>query len=174
MNQLKVRNYLEMATNVAILLVAALVIGTYAASYIAKRHYRQPEGLQKGKTIQRIPGQDYANASQTLLIALNPQCGYCNESIPFYREIIKARGTSKQSSRIIAVFQIPPPDMKQYLQEKLLDVDAMAEVNFSDLNIQATPTMILVDNNGNVLDFWVGKLSTDDAQQILKTIGQKG
>lgn len=169
MNQLKVRNYLETATNLAILLVAALVIGTYAASYIAKRYDRQPEGLHKGKMLQPILGQDYANASRTLLIALNPQCGYCHESIPFYREIIRARGTSSQSIRIIAVSQIPPPDMKQYLQEKHLDVDAVAEVNFPNLNIQATPTMILVDNNGNVLDFWIGKLSTDDEQQVLRT-----
>lgn len=38
------------------------------------------------------------------------------------------------------------------------------------LNLVATPTVILVDNSGKILDFWIGKPSKEVEQQILKAI----
>lgn len=46
----------------------------------------------------------------------------------------------------------------------------VARVNFKALNLVATPTVILVDNSGKVLDFWIGKPSKEVEQQILKAI----
>jgi hypothetical protein len=51
-----------------------------------------------------------------------------------------------------------------------MNLNAVAGVDFKALSLVATPAMILVDKNGKVLDFWIGKLSKDAEQQVTKAI----
>jgi hypothetical protein len=44
------------------------------------------------------------------------------------------------------------------------------EADFKMLNIQGTPMLVLVDSSGQVLDFWIGKLSQNAKDQILKRV----
>ena len=67
----------------------------------------------------------------------------------------------------------PAPDREtqEYTQREKLHLTTLGAVDFDALHVRGTPTVILVDKSGRVLDFWVGKLSTDDQQRILQTLG---
>lgn len=67
---------------------------------------------------------------------------------------------------IIAVFPNAESDVRQYAQQNQLQLETIAGADLKALNVRGTPTMILVDKNGKVLDFWVGKLSEDEKRQV--------
>ena len=101
---------------------------------------------------------------------MNTRCGYCNESIPFYKQLVEAQQSSDQNVRLVAVLPNSEVEVKQYMQQQQLNISTVPKVNLQTLKVAGTPTIILVDNGGRVLDFWVGKLPQDSEQQVIKII----
>lgn len=104
---------------------------------------------------------------------MSTKCSYCSESVPFYQQLAKENREDGTGTRIIAIFPETESEVKQYLKQKQLEIATVASINFKSFNIAGTPTMILVDNNGKVRDFWVGRLSKDGEQQIIRAISSQ-
>jgi thioredoxin-related protein len=171
MKEAKLKNYLEVATNAAVLLVALVVLSAFAWTYFIQKPKLQLElGTQKGQTVAQLPTISYGNSPQTLIIAMSTKCSYCSESVPFYQQLTKKQHEDGTATRIIAIFPEMQDEVNQYIQQNQLGMTTVASVDFKPFNIGGTPTMILVDNSGKVLDFWVGRLSKDDEQQVVKAI----
>jgi hypothetical protein len=169
-NRKSLKETLEISTNVAVLLVAVAALTSFAIS-----HFLNPNtpnlrsGLEKGMRFESVPGVDYHAGKRTLLIALNTNCSYCRESLPFYRKLIFANRQSN-NLRIIAVFPNPADEITKYAKENELLLDTIADVNFSQLNISGTPTLVLINDKAEVDDFWVGKLSDTEADQLVSSV----
>ena len=168
MEQSKVKNALEIATNIAVLLVAVTVLTVFALNFYTKPQPQLRQGLQRGDTIPQLQGLNYRDASQTLLIALNTRCGYCNESIPFYQQLVQQEFS--KPTRIVALFPNSESEVRQFTQQNQLNIDTIADVDFRMFNLIGTPTMILVDDEGAVNDFWLGKLSRDDEHRVIQAL----
>jgi hypothetical protein len=93
-------------------------------------------GLQKGKKLAHAPKITHQDSSRTLLIALNSKCGYCKESIPFYRQIAEAQQQSK-TTRVLAVATEVGSAVGQYLAENQLHIEAIPSVDFNAYDIPA-------------------------------------
>lgn len=168
----KLKAYLEVTTNIAVILVAVLVIGTFAWNFY---HARQGEtvlesGLLKNTVLSPLRGVSYSESPQTLLIAMNTQCRYCSESTAFYNRLAEFRRTGKGAVRILAVFPNSTDEVREYVSRTGLDLDTIAATDLEQLNVAGTPTVILVDGHGKVVDFWVGKLTTDSEEEILRRL----
>jgi thioredoxin-related protein len=167
----KSKNILEIATNVAVLLVALVALTAFAWNYfVQSQGLILKNGLRKGQILTKLPGLDYGNAHQTLLIAMNTKCPYCNESLLFYKQLIKTRQENGIVTRIVAIFPGPEEETKEYVKQNQLDVYTVSGVDFGLLNVLGTPTLILVDDKGKLLDFWTGKVPAHVEQQIIKII----
>ena len=46
----------------------------------------------------------------------------------------------------------------------------MVHVDFSKIKVPGTPTLLLVDDQGKVLDVWVGKLDESREKQVLASL----
>ena len=173
MNQTKLKSHLEVATNVAVLLVALAILSTLAWTYFGRSPAPQLQaGFQKGQTFAQVPGVTYDSSSQTLLIAMSTRCHYCTESLPFYKQLATAQRTSGRATHIVAVFPDQEAEVRQYVQQNNLDLETVAGVDFGALKLFGTPTAILLDNNGKVRDFWIGKLLQDQEQQVMKAVSE--
>ncbi len=174
MEQSKWKSRLEVVTNVAVLLVAVTVLSALVWTYFQRSPKLQMQsGFQKGQSLPQLPTVSYGNSPQTLLIAMSTTCHYCSESLPFYKQLIKAQQQqSGRATHIVAVFPNSEGEVKQYVQRNQLNVDNVTDVNFKALNVSGTPAMLLVDKNGKVVDFWFGKLSSDDEQQVIKAVSE--
>ncbi len=171
MQESKIKTHLEVITNVAVLLTAMAVLSALSWGYFSQK--RQPSlknGLQKGDVLTKIASLDYRNSSQTLLIAMNTECHFCTESVPFYNHLVKSRQGQDETARIIAIFPNKENEVNQYVQQHRLQTETIAAVNLSALNMVNTPTVILVDSGGKILDFWVGKLQENMERQVIKSI----
>jgi peroxiredoxin len=170
-SQAKLKNYLEIATNVAVLLVAVVVLSVFAWNYFTRRSMPQIQaGLQKGQVFGQVLGINYHDTPQTLLIAMSTKCHYCTESLPFYRQLAEAQRTNGRSTHIVAVFPNREEEVRQYAQQNNLDLDTIAGVNLATLNISGTPTAVLIDSSGRISDFWVGKQPEDTEKQIIRAV----
>src|SRR5260370_42327961 len=94
MNYARLRTYLEVATNVAVLLVAVVLL-----SFFVINRFSQPkanrvvgDGLQKGQQVPSVAGIDYRSSPYTLLIAMNTQRGHCTASVPFFNKLAELQG----------------------------------------------------------------------------------
>lgn len=171
MSQTKLKSYLEVTTNVAVLLVALAILVTLAWNYFGRRPAPLLQaGFQKGQTFAQVPGIRYDSSPQTLFIAMNTHCHYCAESLPFYKQLADAQRTSSRATHVVVLFPNQETEVMQYVQQNGLDLETIASVDFSALNISGTPTLILLDDDGRVLDFWVGKLPQEQEQQVVKAV----
>lgn len=166
------RSRLEVATNVAVLLVGAAVLFTFGWNFNRSRHptTRLRPGLQKGSTLCTPAGLNYGDASETLLVAISTHCEHCAGSVPFYNQLAEPQGSAGRALRVVAVFPEGEDEVRDYAARTQLRLDAVAAADFSALNLSMTPTLILVDRGGNVLDFWDGQLSADAEQQVLRRV----
>ena len=79
---MRLRNGLEVASNIAVVLVSVVVLSVWAASMLRKPAVPTfSTGLEKGKALGSVAQVDYNSSEQTLLIALRTTCTYC-DSLP--------------------------------------------------------------------------------------------
>ena len=167
----KVKNYLEIATNVAVLLVAIVVLSVFARSLIAPKPAIQVQtGLEKGQSLTQLPLVDYGSSRQTLVIAISPKCDFCSQSVPFYKQLEQIGRETNNPTQIVAVFPDKAEEVSRFTAEKQLNIQAVPDVDFKALNLTGAPAMILVDSHGKIIDFWLGKLSEERQQQIIRSI----
>lgn len=173
MDDTKLKNYLEVTTNVAVVVVAIVVLSVFAWTFF--NHYQKTQiqaGLQRGQKLDQLTVAINNNAAQTLLVAMSTTCHYCSESIPFYNQLIEIQHNTNNPTAIIAVFPNSENEAKEYIRQNKLNITTVAaSIDFKSLHVTGTPTIILVDNSGKIRDFWVGKLSKDEEQQVIKAIG---
>lgn len=171
MNRESVKSTLEVATNIAVLLVAVTVLSIIAVFFFVKLSGPKLSlGLEKGKMFAQLSNIDYRKSDQTLLIALNSTCSYCQESLPLYRKVMSNQVQTDNALRVVGLFPNNAEEVAKYIQQNQLVIDTVAGVDFNALHISGTPTMILVDHNGVVKDFWNGKLSDREADEFLRSL----
>ncbi len=165
------KSYLEVATNFAVLLLALVVLGNFAWVHLAEKP--TPgflSGLRKGDAFSLIPGVDYSNGSQTLIIAMSSKCERCNESIPFFKQLLEANVGRSDATRIVAVFPETAAEVWRYISEQQLGVNTIPGINLKALNLPGTPSAVLISNKGKVVNFWIGKPSKDAEKEIMDSI----
>lgn len=167
--------YLEVSSNVAVLVVATALLGAIVSTYWwpQPQHVKFEKGLQKGQVFGRLPSIDYNAAPQTLVSVLSTKCNYCKESLPFYKRLFGEQQTVGHVTRMVAVFPDPKSEVEQYKDQNQLSVESLSAMNYGTINVTGTPTLILLGSTGRVLDFWVGKLSKEEEQHVLEAVARK-
>ena len=168
----KLKNILDVTTNVVVVMFAVVAIGVLAKNYLLPRGPETRADIRKGSAFPEIEGADYKQFQRTLILALNVDCRYCSKSIPFYNRLAEARRENGGQFNIIAAFINKEEErVKSYAQEKHLSVQTVAGVDADKLNIQMTPTLVLVDGAGKVLDSWRGVLQPDGEREVFDALG---
>lgn len=161
----KTRRFLEIAANVAILVVAIIVVRNLI--WARWQPKQQLEAPIVGTKVS-LPGIKWDDGT-TLVLVLQKGCRFCEESSPFYRRLRDQRSGSQP--RMVAAVPGNKTDIARYLSEQGVVVDEIVNASLSDFHVSFTPTLLLVDRSGNVRDVWVGKLDarkeTEVAQRML-------
>jgi len=166
----KLKDILDVTTNVAVVMFAVVAIGVLVKNYFVPRA-KTSVALTKGSIIPGIAGVDYKQSSRTLILALNVDCRYCTKSVPFYNSMVEAKQENTGQFNIVAAFINKDPELvKSYVEEKRLSVYAIPGVDFDKLGVQMTPTLILVDSAGKVLDSWRGELQPDGEREVFAAL----
>lgn len=67
---------------------------------------------------------------------------------------------------MVALLPQPPMESRAYLDKLGIKLDDVTQAPLSAVGVSGTPTLLLLDNQGAVLQSWVGKLSETDAEEV--------
>ena len=161
---------IEVFTNIAIILVA-LILGVVLVKkfLLTDSSANLPkETVAVGKKLN-FDQIDWASNDHTLLLVLSKDCRFCSESMTFYKKI--AQEISRNPAiKISAVFPHDPETAKQYLEANQLQIEQIYQADPPSLGVGGTPTMLLINNSGQVEETWFGKLSEADEQKVLNRL----
>lgn len=172
------KSTLDTVANIAIILVCAI-----AATVLVRREFflRPPEAphAEKGEQYAQLKAVVPAGSSRALVVAVQPGCHFCNDSMAFYKQILDQR--NQKASQVKFVAAVPandkPADAQKLVSdeaEKFASVgakpDSMVNLDFNAVKVPGTPTLMLVDNNGKILNVWVGKLDPGGEKEVLKVL----
>jgi hypothetical protein len=168
----RLKSFLDVTTNIVVVLFAVVAISVLVKNYFAPQSPKNSVTIKKGSVFPEIAGVDFKETPRTLILALNVDCRYCTRSVPFYNSLARARQENANQVNIVAAFINKDPALvKSYADEKQLSVQAIAGVDLDKLGIHSTPTLILVDSSGKVLDSWSGELQPDAEREVFAALG---
>lgn len=136
----------------------------------------QPAGVVKALAAgDSIPGLDLSGLKQAhSIVALffRRDCHYCQESLPFYRELSEVRDTSSGRLRFILADPDDERGLREFLVEHHIKPDRIETLSLSVAGVVGTPTLALLDRNGAVRRLWVGRLQPNEREEVLALIRQ--
>lgn len=162
---------LETATNVAVLVTALLVATYFVGLFIGPFGSSEPtDGASPGMRLALPEAFDFTAHDRTLILAIQEDCSYCEASMPFYKNIVAKVSGGCAEYGVVAVLPNPPAAADALLRNYELGIPRVANYSLVSLGVAGTPTLVLVDGAGTVLDVWVGQLSHDEEQEVLASI----
>jgi hypothetical protein len=168
----KLKDILDVTTSVVVVLFAVVAVGVLVKNYFRPHGVKTSVAIKQGSVLPEIAGVDYKQTPRTLILALNVDCRYCSRSVPFYNSLAEARQQNAGQVNIVAAFINKDAGLvKSYAEEKQLSVQAIAGVDLDQLGVHLTPTLILVDSAGKVLDSWRGALQPDGEREVFDALG---
>lgn len=178
MDSSKIKNVLEVGTNVAVLLAAMTVVAVFGVSLLsgknaqAKKESTKPtqSQLQTGQILPQLNGIDYTAAPRTLMIMMSTKCKFCLASVPFYRQISEMGETKGGSLHVVAAFPNSSEGVVQFAAENHFPLEAVANLNLDEVGLRYTPTLVLVDKSGTILNTWVGQLTPEGEKNVLERL----
>ncbi|HEX8846415.1 MAG TPA: hypothetical protein VF791_17340 [Pyrinomonadaceae bacterium] len=172
--KIDIHRRIEAATNIAIIVVAVLLCVVLVKNHLIPKPASTTNNiaantqnqLQVGAKLS-LQGIDWAKNGQTLLLALSATCHFCSESAPFYQQLRKAGGDRIQ---MVAVLPQSISDSEDYLNKLGVSVDEIKQASLKSINVRGTPTVMLVNSDGVVVNEWVGKLPEQQEAEVLSKI----
>lgn len=172
------RTKLDTAANVAIIVACAaavFVLLNNQFQFLGPQRAAPPAmpgQVAKGEVFAELQKVVPAGAPKALVMALSPTCGFCTQSMPFYKRLVDERNEKGSPVKVIAA--VPGEGVRQEESTKLAEAgvatDGVVTLDFAKVKVAGTPTILLVDNKGKVLDVWVGKLDEGGEKAVLKVL----
>lgn len=160
---------IELLSNIGIIVVAILLSVVFVNRYLLPA-FIKPEAadsarIKPGMKLS-LSGVDWNKSDKTLLMVLSSNCRYCTESAPFYQQLAQQK-VGREDVRLIAVLPQSVGEAQQYLSTHGISVDEIRQPVTGAVYARATPTLIMVDKTGSVVESWVGKLPPEKEAEVL-------
>lgn len=123
-----------------------------------------------GKTIT-LENVNWKENKKTLVLYISVNCRYCTESSPFYQRLVEENSSNRVP--IIAVLPQAVEDAKAYLKAHNVNIVQVYNSSLEFIGVRATPTLMLVDENGIVIESWRGKLTEDKEAEVLSKLSSQ-
>jgi thioredoxin-related protein len=167
-----IQKKIELFSNIAIIVVAILVSSSFLLSYFSGGSSKTPQpepGISLTGTKLPLDGIDWSKKGKTIVLALSANCRYCNESVDFYRTIADKRA-DRNDIGLVGVMPQDIGDARTYFTDRNLGVDEVRSLNLSNIRVKGTPTLIVVDRDGSVVESWVGRLTPEKEEEVIRRV----
>jgi peroxiredoxin len=171
---------LEAVTNVAILAGCLAMVGMFVLEMRSARPSVRPKESQAPpvfpKAGERLLGSELVRLNKTpytLLAFVREDCRYCQDSLPFYRQIQEKLRQSSSRVHAIAVTTDEASRARTYLQGNGLsnfEVASFSRDDWLKFRILGTPTLVMADQSGLIKQIWVGRLTAAQQQDVLNAL----
>jgi hypothetical protein len=157
---------LRLAANAAIVVVVVALAGMLALRYWPRPPVAPIVAVQPGETLT-LPGVSW-DPRATLLLAVSTRCRFCSDSAAFYRQLLPE--AARQGIPVVAVSPERDERVRGFLHGLRVPITQVKQVDLRQLRIAGTPTLVLVDGSGRVLDVWRGRLTPSKETKVLDRV----
>jgi hypothetical protein len=164
---------LEIAANCFVIILAVLLSGALFKTYYFPTTpplSGHVAAVDFGHVQLDLPGVQWNRAPSSILLVLSIGCHFCSASTPFYKRLVAELRTSHGRSRVVAVFPQDREMARGYLRTEGIVVDDVLSIPLNQVMVQGTPTILLVDERGRIVNGWVGKLDAGGEHEVLTAI----
>lgn len=163
---------LDLVVNLAIILAAVVLVYFLAQKYFGTSG-AQDAPVQRppivAGTVFSLTGVDWSQNEKTVLLVLQVNCKSCSDSMPFYKTLVEK--AKEKNIKLLAVLPDARAEGVYYLNENGVDIQDVRQVRRDELKeISATPTLILIDREGKVLNSWIGKLPSEKETEVIANL----
>jgi|HubBroStandDraft_1064217.scaffolds.fasta_scaffold366943_1 hypothetical protein len=117
----------------------------------------------------KLPGADWQAAPISVLLQLSSTCHFCNESMPFYKQLMAARQAQGGKVPVIVASSDAVAVMRKHLEDEQVIVDKVLHSRLESF-ATGTPTVYIVDSKGLVRRAFIGKLDPSGEKELLSII----
>jgi hypothetical protein len=167
-----IQRIVEFAANLA--LIVAVVIG--ATVWLRRPDTAGPlHNMSDARAISQyptvgtqivLPGVDWSAHKATLVVAISSACHYCVASAPFYSEITR----STHVAPIVVVMPQGELDAQAFLREHAITPHNLVSASLASIQVNATPTLLLISASGIVTKAWVGELTNIQRHDVIESL----
>lgn len=167
----------EAVVNVVTIIVALLLGGVLVKrQFFTSRPASAPPVSENklftdGRTKLPLPEVDWKRGELTLVLVLNDKCRFCTEGGEFYRRLTEA--ARDYQVPVVAALPGEVSESRSYLSSLSLSVPEVRRASHQSIGVPGTPTLILVNGEGVIVDAWVGKLQAEDEAGVLERLKSK-
>jgi hypothetical protein len=154
---------LETVANIAVIIVA-IIVGTLLIRNNFFKAASGPDSLV-GQTVN-LNEVNFKATKFTLLLALSTKCRFCDQSIPFYQKLVSLRREKGVCFQTAGAFRESGEAAREYLSSKGLGLDTVVAGSPLNLHIEGTPTLILINGEGKVIQAWEGLLNETRQKEV--------
>jgi hypothetical protein len=161
---------IEVISNLVILFVAiTILISLYQlhkdrARSLSSRHPEISVGAELPIKTQVATSND-----RLLVLVLSTQCHFCADGAPFYRQLFE-RTKGLHELHLIALFPQPVSEGKQFLEQHNIGITDVRTMDLTSIHVAGTPTLLLLNPSGKVLQKWDGKLTAEGEKSVWKSL----
>lgn len=167
-------SYSAVAAKVTILLALLALAGLFTHGYMRRKsRASEPRLAVKGAPMPAIAGVDFESKEKTLILVLNVNCIFCEKSLPFYERLLKNEERNGYRAQLVAVFPNQEAEVADYVRHNRLRVTAIPRFDYSAIGVGGTPTLLLVNEEGTLINSWVGQLSAESEEEVLRAVNSE-
>jgi hypothetical protein len=162
---------LEVAANVAVIVLAVVIGSVFLMDRFASRG-PGPNEVKVGDQLPGLPAYNWKAHERTLVLALRSGCHFCEASMPFYRKLAQLEQSNQIGVHLIAVFPDDPAAVHKVVEIQQLTLEVLPLFELGQVKVQATPTLMLVDEQGRVSKVWMGELPAAEEAEVIAAISK--
>jgi len=161
----------EVAANVVVILLAVVIGSVFLMDRFAAPGLG-PNEVKAGDQLPGLHAYNWKAHDRTLVLALRSGCHFCEASMPFYRRLAKLEQSNQIAAHLIAVFPDDPAVVRQVVETQQLTIEVVPGIELGQVKAQATPTLMLVDEQGRVSKVWMGELPAAEEAEVIAAISK--
>lgn len=162
------REKLETVANISVISIAVLIGVVTIQNYFIRATAKPFSSKIAEGTKVELPNVNWEENEKTLVLYLRKGCKYCTESMPLYKKI--ARQYSNKKIQFLVVSRESEDVTKSYLNEHKVDFTEVRQASLESIGALGTPTLILVNQKGEVANSWLGKLNPERERDLLSKL----
>lgn len=163
----------EVVANVVVIVLAVVIGSVFLRDRFSSRG-PEPNEIKAGDRLPRLDGWDWSAHERTLVLVLKKGCHFCEDSAPFYQRLAANHRPEGADAAIVAVFPDAADAVNEVVQSEGLGMHALAGVPLERLKVSGTPSLLLVDRSGTVLNAWIGMLSPKQELEVMRAVACPG
>jgi hypothetical protein len=159
--------------NKVVVIALACVIGYYFWQARRTTQSPLPDSVKAGDQLPGLLAYNWKAHDHTLVLALRNGCHFCEASMPFCRKLADLEKSKQIDAHLIAVLPDEATAVRQLEQTQELAVEALPGVDLSQVKVDGTPTLLLVDRQGRVPKVSIGQLAAAGEADVIAVLSKQ-